>query len=76
MDRLMALLNESVLFIGHDSGISHLAAMLGTPTIALFKASDPIQWRPLGPSVRVIRGSASDDGLLHTVVRTAASFLR
>jgi ADP-heptose:LPS heptosyltransferase len=76
VDRLSTVLNESVLFIGHDSGISHLAAMLGRPTIALFRVSDPIQWRPLGPSVRVIRGSASDDGLLHTVVRTAASFLR
>jgi len=74
-DRLMSVLDEAILFIGHDSGISHLAAMLGAPTISLFKASDPVQWRPLGPSVRVIRDSISEDGLVATVMQTAVPFI-
>ena len=52
--RLLSLLGEARLCIGHDSGITHLAAMLGTPTIALFRNSHPLQWAPLGPDVTVI----------------------
>jgi len=52
--RLVSLLKKASLYIGHDSGITHLAAMLGTCTICLFKNSDPLQWAPLGPDVTVI----------------------
>jgi heptosyltransferase-3 len=34
------------LYIGNDSGITHLAAASGTPTIAIFQASDPAVWAP------------------------------
>lgn len=53
-DRLVSLLQGAQLYIGHDSGITHLAAMLGAPTIALFKNSHPLQWAPLGPDVTII----------------------
>jgi heptosyltransferase-3 len=53
-DRLLSLLKNASLYLGHDSGITHLAAMLGTRTICLFKNSDPIQWAPLGPDVTII----------------------
>jgi len=56
IDRLLSLLKEASFYLGHDSGITHLAAMLGTPTIALFKNSYPLQWAPLGPDVTVIAG--------------------
>ncbi len=36
-DRLLSLLKKTSLYVGHDSGITHLAAMVGTPTICLFK---------------------------------------
>lgn len=42
-------------YIGNDSGITHLAAMLGIPTIAIFGPSDPANWRPPGPTVKVVR---------------------
>ncbi len=35
-------------FIGNDSGLSHLAAGLGLPTLALFGPSDPIRYAPFG----------------------------
>ena len=41
-------------YLGNDSGITHLAAMLGIPTIALFGPTNPIIWQPKGPSVEVI----------------------
>jgi ADP-heptose:LPS heptosyltransferase len=41
-------------YIGNDSGITHLAAAVGTPVVALFGPSDPVVWSPRGPHVRVI----------------------
>ena len=42
-------------FIGNDSGVSHLAAFMGLPTVAVFGPSDPEIWKPLGRTVRVVR---------------------
>lgn len=44
----------SRLVIGNDSGISHLAAAVGTPVVCLFGPTDPAVWRPLGAAVRVL----------------------
>jgi heptosyltransferase III len=54
-EELMSLLGNASVYIGHDSGITHLAAMLGRPVIALFKDSPEERWRPLGPKVRIIK---------------------
>jgi len=43
-------------FIGNDSGITHLAAYLGCPTIALFGPTDPRIWGPIGRRVTILRG--------------------
>lgn len=69
---LTAGITEAALYIGHDSGITHLAAMLGTPTIALFKESNANQWGPLGPCVRVIRDNNTDTSALMEEVLKAA----
>jgi len=39
------------VYIGNDSGISHLAAAVGTPTIILFGPTDPAVWAPRGSVV-------------------------
>jgi heptosyltransferase-3 len=39
------------VYIGNDSGISHLAAAVGTPTIVLFGPTDPAVWAPRGSRV-------------------------
>lgn len=51
--RLASILKEGYLFVGNDSGVTHLAAFLGIPTLALFGPSDPKIWSPLGRQVRV-----------------------
>lgn len=43
------------LYIGNDSGITHLAAAVGTPALALFGPSDPAIWCPAGEHVRWMR---------------------
>jgi heptosyltransferase-3 len=52
---LIDILGQASLYIGHDSGVTHLAAMMGAPVIAIFRKSLPEQWRPLGPAVKIIR---------------------
>ena len=39
-------LRAARVFVGNDSGISHLAAAVGTPTITLFRATRPQVWAP------------------------------
>jgi len=46
---------ECRLFLGHDSGISHLAAACGVPCVLLFGPTDPATWAPPGPHVHVVR---------------------
>jgi ADP-heptose:LPS heptosyltransferase len=44
------------LFVGHDSGLTHLAAALHLSTVALFGPTDPRRWAPRGPQVTVLTG--------------------
>lgn len=55
LGKLAALMTETALYLGNDSGITHLAAACGTPTIALFGPTDLQIWAPRGPRVRIIR---------------------
>ncbi len=54
-----ALIASTQLFVGNDSGMSHLAAALGIKTMAVFGPTDPVIWRPLGEDVSVIQGPAA-----------------
>ena len=45
-----SILSQCVTFIGNDSGPTHLAALVGTPCVAIFSARNaPGHWQPLGP---------------------------
>jgi heptosyltransferase-2 len=54
LPRLAAVL-EHTIFVGHDSGISHLAAASGAKCILLFGATDPHVWAPRNENVHVLR---------------------
>ena len=45
------------LFVGNDSGITHLAAAVGCRTVALFGPTDPRVWAPLGDHVTALHGT-------------------
>jgi len=53
LPHLAAVLERSI-FIGHDSGISHLAAAAGANCILLFGPTDPNVWAPRNKNVRVL----------------------
>ncbi len=48
------------VYIGNDSGITHLAAAAGTPTVAIFGPTDPAIWAPRGERVRVVAGNLAE----------------
>jgi len=52
---LLVLLDSAGGYIGNDSGVSHLAAFLGLPTIVIFGPADPRRWKPIGRAVEVVR---------------------
>src|SRR5439155_19732789 len=50
----LAALPERTIFVGHDSGVSHLAAATGAKCSLLFGPTDPSVWAPLNETARVI----------------------
>ena len=48
--------------IGNDLGMTHLAAAVGTPVIALFGPTDPAVWGPRGKDVRILWGTEVFEG--------------
>ncbi|HKY06928.1 MAG TPA: glycosyltransferase family 9 protein [Candidatus Binatia bacterium] len=55
LSQAAALLSRCNLYLGNDSGISHLAAATGTRTVTLFGPSNPRQWAPRGKNAVVLR---------------------
>jgi heptosyltransferase-3 len=59
---LASHLTTASAFVGNDAGITHLAALAGIPTLALFGPTDPAMWGPRGRFVTII---ASPTGLMN-----------
>jgi heptosyltransferase-3 len=59
LPQLAAVLEQST-FIGHDSGISHLASAAGARTLILFGPTDPKVWAPQNEDVRVLLAPNGD----------------
>ena len=71
---LAAILQRASLFLGHDSGISHIAAAAGAPSLLLFGPTDPDIWAPLSGAVRIVRAPGND--LAQLPLDTVAQALR
>jgi heptosyltransferase III len=64
LPRLAAFLSQCGLFIGSDSGVSHLAALMGIPTLVIFGPTDPGIWAPRGSHVHIIEESWKEADVL------------
>jgi heptosyltransferase III len=53
---LAAILAGANAYIGNDCGITHLAAAAGCPTVAVFGATDPKVWAPVGGQIKIVTG--------------------
>ena len=65
LPQLAALLARVALYIGNDSGVTHLAALVGAPTLALFGPTNPAIWSPPGSRVQVVWHGAAEPGAAH-----------
>jgi len=69
----MAVLSHLSLFISNDTGVAHIAAGLGTPTVTLFGPTIAHKWGNYGPYNTVLRAEAGDLGLLSAEQVTKAA---
>jgi ADP-heptose:LPS heptosyltransferase len=59
---LAAIIRQCDMYVGNDSGITHIAASLGVATLALFGPTDPKVWGPRGDSVCIFRELDAEQG--------------
>ena len=52
--RVAAVLQRACRYLGNDSGISHLAGLIGVPGVVVFGPTDPATWRPLGQALQIL----------------------
>ena len=57
LQTVSGVLAQTRLFVGQDSGITHLAGLLGVRTVAIFGPTDPARWAPRGAHVTVVQGA-------------------
>jgi heptosyltransferase-3 len=55
-----AVLSRTKLFVGNDSGLGHIAAAMGTPTVTLFGPGDPARYHPWHPQARWIQSNTGN----------------
>lgn len=67
-----ACLSLADAFVGNDSGIGHMAAAIGVPTVTVFGEGDPVRYRPWGSQATVVEAPNKDlTRLSATVVANA-----
>ncbi len=64
------------LYIGNDSGITHLAAAAGAPVVVLFGPTDPRRWGPRGDRVRIISAGSLESIETEQVINAGKELLR
>jgi len=75
---LACWLRSARVYIGNDSGITHLAAAVGSPVVAIFGPTDPELWGPRGKWVEIVSGTLESidadrvsAAVAHALVRAA-----
>lgn len=73
---LAALIGRARLLVSNDTGVSHVAAAMGTPSVVIFLASDPARWAPLDSKTHhaIHPDSAEDIGNVLFHVERALQF--
>jgi len=68
---LASWMSGANLYIGNDSGISHLAAAIGLPSVVLFGPTNPNVWAPRGKNVRILHHQPLYELPVETVLQAA-----
>ncbi len=75
LSMLSGLLQEADLYLGNDSGITHLAAALGTESVALFRNDLVAPWRPYGRAI-LLSAPTLEEISIESVWKTISGLLR
>jgi len=59
LEGLVGAIRAASVYVGNDTGPTHVAAALGCPAVAVFGPTDPAVWGPIGQRVRTVRGGGS-----------------
>jgi len=65
LGQAFACLGRVALYIGNDSGLMHMAAAAGVPTLGLFGPSSEVFYGPCGPLCASVRGPRSFEDICH-----------
>ena len=76
LPEVVACLERAGVFVGNDSGLMHLAAAAGTPTVGLFGPTDAATYGPTGRCASAVVGTTMDAITVEQVVATAEHLLR
>lgn len=55
LEEVLCLLTACTAYAGNDSGITHLAASLGLPGVAVFNPQNSNHWTPLGDRIKLCK---------------------
>lgn len=70
---LAALVRDARLIVCNDTGLSHVAAAVRTPSVVVFRITDPRRWAPLDAALH--RVVLDGPGAVEAVTAAAASLL-
>jgi ADP-heptose:LPS heptosyltransferase len=73
LPQVSAVLARAALFVGNDSGLMHMAAAAGAPTVGLFGPTDAATYGPAGPRAVAVKAASMDAITVAQVVTAARS---
>jgi ADP-heptose:LPS heptosyltransferase len=59
IEKTALILKRCHLLVSNDTGVMHLGAAVGTPTVGLFGPNSPVHWAPLGKRVSYVRDTSA-----------------
>ena len=65
LGQVHAALGRSAFYLGNDSGLMHIAAAAGVPTLGLFGPSSEVFYGPWGESCATVRGPRGFEDICH-----------
>jgi len=75
LEELLRRLAGARAFLGHDSGVSHLAACAGAPSLLLFGPTDPAIWKPPAANAHALQAAGGLESLSVPEVLAACDLL-
>jgi heptosyltransferase III len=60
IEQVVGLLSTAALYIGNDSGVSHISGAMQLPSIAIFGPTDPGTYKPVGSAAKAVRFDERD----------------